>query len=156
MHATRPCSQTCGGRGVSLHGARPCIQIGRGRGVTLHVSRSCNQPCGARDQFTISPDVGLLEKVEKGFGSQKSGLGSRPRSTKNNNIAKLWIVKYSGISLYARVWNVFDCVICEHVWGGLVFPRPRIQRVQGNPLFAGSGRLRETGSCPRAEYGTTV
>ncbi|KAF3595950.1 hypothetical protein DY000_02020766 [Brassica cretica] len=23
-------------------------------------------------------------------------------------------------------------------WGGLVFPRPRIQRVQGNPLFAGS------------------
>ncbi|KAF3590860.1 hypothetical protein DY000_02020770 [Brassica cretica] len=30
----------------------------------------------------------------------------------------------------------------RHVWGGLVFPRPRIQRVQGNPLFAGSGRLR--------------
>ncbi|KAF2580023.1 hypothetical protein F2Q68_00005042 [Brassica cretica] len=26
MHATGPCGQTCGGRGVSLHGARPCIQ----------------------------------------------------------------------------------------------------------------------------------
>ncbi|KAF3542465.1 hypothetical protein DY000_02010393 [Brassica cretica] len=48
MHATRPCGQTCGGRGVSLHGYRPCIQTGRGRGVTLHVSRSCNQQCGAR------------------------------------------------------------------------------------------------------------
>ncbi|KAF3515932.1 hypothetical protein DY000_02060117 [Brassica cretica] len=36
-------------------------------------------------------------------------------------------------------------------WGGLVFPRPRIQWVQGNPLFAGSGRLRETGSWPMAE-----
>ncbi|KAF3535114.1 hypothetical protein F2Q69_00019244 [Brassica cretica] len=41
-------------------------------------------------------------------------------------------------------------------WGGLVFPRPRTQRVQGNPLFAGSGRLRRTGSCPMAEYYTTV
>ncbi|WZZ47639.1 hypothetical protein YC2023_043898 [Brassica napus] len=39
----------------------------------------------------------------------------------------------------------------RHVWGGLVFPRPRIQWVQGNPLFAGSGRLRETGSWPMAE-----
>ena len=38
----------------------------------------------------------------------------------------------------------------RHVWGGLVFPRPRIQRVQGNPLFARSGRLRETGSWPMA------
>ncbi|WZZ34857.1 hypothetical protein YC2023_018258 [Brassica napus] len=36
----------------------------------------------------------------------------------------------------------------RHVLSGLVFPRPRIQRVQGNPLFAGSGRLRETGSWP--------
>ncbi|KAF3509720.1 hypothetical protein F2Q69_00006260 [Brassica cretica] len=41
----------------------------------------------------------LLEKVEKGFGSQKSGLGSRPQSTKNSNaeclddIAKFWIVR---------------------------------------------------------------
>ncbi|KAF2583227.1 hypothetical protein F2Q68_00004436 [Brassica cretica] len=40
--------------------------------------------------------------------------------------------------------------------GGLVFPRPRTQRVQGNPLFAGSGILRRTGSCPMAEYYTTV
>ncbi|KAF3559680.1 hypothetical protein F2Q69_00014403 [Brassica cretica] len=36
-------------------------------------------------------------------------------------------------------------------WGGLVFPRPHIQRVQGNPLFAGSGRLRETGSWPMGD-----
>ncbi|KAF3508332.1 hypothetical protein F2Q69_00007883 [Brassica cretica] len=28
--------------------------------------------------------------------------------------------------------------------------------VQGNPLFSGSGRLRRTGSCPMAEYYTTV
>ncbi|KAF2533261.1 hypothetical protein F2Q70_00030172 [Brassica cretica] len=42
-------------------------------------------------------------------------------------------------------------VHARHVWGGLVFPRPRIQRVQRNPLFAGSGRLRETGSWPMAE-----
>ncbi|CAG7885701.1 unnamed protein product, partial [Brassica rapa] len=37
-----------------------------------------------------------------------------------------------------------------------VFPRPRTQRVQGNPLFAGSGRLRRTVSCTMAEYYTTV
>ena len=31
----------------------------------------------------FSQEEGLLVKVGKGFGSQKSGLGSRPRSTKN-------------------------------------------------------------------------
>ncbi|KAF2558377.1 hypothetical protein F2Q68_00017932 [Brassica cretica] len=62
--------------------------------------------------------------------------------------------------------NCVECVLCRQqvrnppmlgmFWGGLVFPRPRTQRVQGNPLFAGSGRLRRTGSCPMAEYYTTV
>ncbi|KAF3582725.1 hypothetical protein DY000_02030737 [Brassica cretica] len=61
--------------------------------------------------------------------------------------------------------NCVECVLCRQqvrnppmlgmFWGGLVFPRPRTQRVQGNPLFAGSGRLRRTGSCPMAEYYTT-
>ena len=48
MHATGPCGQTCGGRGVILHGSRPYIQTGRGRGVSLHVSRPCRRTCGAR------------------------------------------------------------------------------------------------------------
>ncbi|WZZ51539.1 hypothetical protein YC2023_051646 [Brassica napus] len=62
--------------------------------------------------------------------------------------------------------NCVECVLCRQqvrnppmlgmFWGGLVFPRPRTQWVQGNPLFAGSGRLRRTGSCPMAEYYTTV
>ena len=33
--------------------------------------------------------VGLLVKVGKGFGSQKSGLGSRPQSTKNCELYQL-------------------------------------------------------------------
>ncbi|CAG7863418.1 unnamed protein product [Brassica rapa] len=41
---------------------------------------------------------------------------------------------------------------CELV----LFPRPRTQRVQGNLLFAGSGRLRRTVSCTMAEYYTMV
>ncbi|KAF3541223.1 hypothetical protein F2Q69_00019057 [Brassica cretica] len=62
--------------------------------------------------------------------------------------------------------NCVECVLCRQqvrnppmlgmFWGGIVFPRPRTQRVQGNPLFAGSGRLRRTGSCPMAKYYTTV
>ncbi|WZZ88697.1 hypothetical protein YC2023_117276 [Brassica napus] len=38
------------------------------------------------------------------------------------------------------------------IWSSLVFPRPRTQRVQGNPLFAGSRALRETGSWPMSEW----
>ncbi|WZZ62560.1 hypothetical protein YC2023_062667 [Brassica napus] len=44
--------------------------------------------------------------------------------------------------------NCVECVLCRQqvrnppmlgmFWGGLVFPRPRTERVQGNPLFAGS------------------
>ncbi|KAF2610658.1 hypothetical protein F2Q70_00012178 [Brassica cretica] len=88
IYTTRPCGQTCGGRGVTLHVSRPCIQTGRGRGVTFHhlekVLFKCREISSSVDQFKISLDVGLLEKVEEGFRSQKSGLGSRPRSTKNN------------------------------------------------------------------------
>ncbi|KAF3545375.1 hypothetical protein DY000_02007085 [Brassica cretica] len=58
-------------------GRRSCSCLIVGRWFDLCLERSSG------DQFKTSLDVGLLEKVEKGFGSQKSGLGSRPRSTKN-------------------------------------------------------------------------
>ena len=94
MHATRPCGQTCGGRGVSLHGARPCIQTGRGRGVTLHVSRSCNQPCGARGvaahaSEAMRNDTRAATRLVSDWLMNAECL---------DDFAKLWIARYSGIS----------------------------------------------------------
>ncbi|KAF2610742.1 hypothetical protein F2Q70_00011678 [Brassica cretica] len=48
-------------------------------------------------------DVGLLEKVGKGFGSQKSGLGSRPRSTKNCEPLALDCLGWDSEGLYLLV-----------------------------------------------------
>ncbi|KAF2615534.1 hypothetical protein F2Q70_00011694 [Brassica cretica] len=55
------------------------------------------------DQFKTSLDVGLLEKVENGFGSQKSGLGSRPRSTKNCEPLALECLGWDSEGLYLLV-----------------------------------------------------
>ncbi|KAF3585399.1 hypothetical protein F2Q69_00028818 [Brassica cretica] len=48
-------------------------------------------------------DVGLLQKVGKGFGSQNSGLGSRPRSTKNCEPLALDCLGWDSEGLYLLV-----------------------------------------------------
>ncbi|KAF3524902.1 hypothetical protein F2Q69_00046000 [Brassica cretica] len=55
------------------------------------------------DHFKISPDVGLLVKVGQGFGSEKSVLGSRPRSTKNCEPLALDCLGWDSEGLYLLV-----------------------------------------------------
>ncbi|KAF3547844.1 hypothetical protein DY000_02005081 [Brassica cretica] len=131
MHATEACGQPCVRWCVDLHEIQSYSwPSGRGC-VILHETETCSQPCGARGvaahasgvmrsdtqaatrlvpdweisysgyQFKTSLDVGLLEKVEKGFGSQKSGLGSRPRSTKNYMWSTRWNGQALGVAMHA-------------------------------------------------------
>ncbi|KAF3509169.1 hypothetical protein F2Q69_00006893 [Brassica cretica] len=82
------------------------------------------------DQFKTSLDVGLLEKVEKGFGSQKSGsryleVGSWQLANAEclDDIAKLWIVRnlkmedmeFGRISIYEMTTTSSDKSIAESI-----------------------------------------
>ncbi|KAG5384935.1 hypothetical protein IGI04_036405 [Brassica rapa subsp. trilocularis] len=101
------CHQTCGARGAATHAS------GAMRGDTRAATRlrKLEKESSSFDHFRvfsavfensystqfestskrgsarlkISSEVGLLVKVKKGFGMQKTDSGSRPRSTKNSS-----------------------------------------------------------------------
>ncbi|KAG5410386.1 hypothetical protein IGI04_006705 [Brassica rapa subsp. trilocularis] len=107
--------QTSGGHGVTLHDVLvmpsdmwstrcrdACVRSHARRHTGCHTAFFENS-YSTRFEFTskrgsarikISSEVGLLVKVKKGFGTQKTDSGSRPQSTKNSEFPLLgsWIM----------------------------------------------------------------
>ncbi|KAF2547029.1 hypothetical protein F2Q70_00023610 [Brassica cretica] len=106
--------------------------------------------CSVRVQISLSRPVSFFMVKPRFCPSQvqsspvKASLGFWPSLLRSTSC-------FSPRTLSrARMHHVFySCVL---IWLSAVFPRPRTQRVQGNPLFAGSRALRETGSWPMAEW----
>ncbi|KAF3596466.1 hypothetical protein DY000_02021818 [Brassica cretica] len=102
----------------------------------------------------ISLDVGLLEKFEEGLGSQKSGLGSRPRSTKNCEPLALDCLGWDSEGLYLLVGD-FNSLseglgyISDQEDGNDIsemfgHDRTPLQRTRSFPVYGNRTRVRKT------------
>ncbi|KAF2533199.1 hypothetical protein F2Q70_00029699 [Brassica cretica] len=105
------------------------------------------------DQFKTRLDVGLLEKVRKGSDRRSRVWGQghgQPKPLTNaeclDDIAKLWIVRYSGISVYANS-GMCICVThnARHIWGELVFLKTSYPAGSRKPLIRWIGMTETNG-----------